>query len=304
MVMNSEVRTFFFRGLYQLVFGTLIALLLLCFLSCKESEKPLSYSAFKFSNADSLPFISVHRGGKDIYGYPENCLETLDYVNDSIPAIFEIDVAQTADGKLVLMHDNSINRTTTGEGLLRKFTYDELRQFNLVDDYGTITNFKVPLFSEVLEWSKTNNVILTVDVKRSVAQKTVIEAIRLANAEKTCILITYDVKQAKSAYKIAPELVLSVSARNNEEFDRLLKSGIPTHNMVAFTGTRLSPSSLYKTLHDQDILCILGTLGNLDKQAKARGNHLYKNWKGMGVDILATDRPFEAFNAIQKTNKK
>jgi glycerophosphoryl diester phosphodiesterase len=43
---------------------------------------------------------------------------------------------------------------------------------------------------------------------------------------------------------------------------------------------------------------MLGTLGNLDRQAEAKGNHLYETWKNKGVDILATDRPFEAFNAI------
>ncbi len=68
--------------------------------------------------------------------------------------------------------------------------------------------------------------------------------------------------------------------------------------MLAFTGTRLSDESLYKRLHNEDIVCMLGTLGNLDRQAEAKGSQLYKTWKSKGVDILATDRPFEAFNAI------
>ena len=172
------------------------------------------------------------------------------------------------------------------------------QEFNLIDDYGNVSNFKIPLFSNVLEWCKEKNVILTVDLKRSVSQETVIKAIREAKAEGIVIIITYDVAQAKTAYKLAPDLLLSVSARNNDEFDRLLKAKIPTQNMLAFTGTRLSNPSLYKRLHEKDIVCMLGTLGNLDKQAKARGDELYKTWKNKGVDILATDRPFEAFNAI------
>ena len=82
------------------------------------------------------------------------------------------------------------------------------------------------------------------------------------------------------------------------EFDRLLKTKIPTENMLAFTGTRMSDKSLYQRLHNEDIVCILGTLGNLDKQAEARGDELYLGWKKQGVDILATDRPFEAYKAI------
>ena len=252
---------------------------------------------FKASNSN-YPNISVHRGGKGLLNYPENCLETLQYVSDSISAIYEVDVAQTKDGELVLLHDNSIDRTTNGSGLVKNLTYNELKKFNLKDDYGTMTTFKIPLFSEVLKWCTTNNVILTVDIKRSVSQETVIKAIREANAEDVSVIITYDVAQAKTAYAIAPELLLSVSARNDEEFDRLLEAKIPTKNMLAFTGTRLSKASLYTRLHDANIVCMLGTLGNLDKQAEAKGDELYNNWKDLGVDVLATDRPFAAYSTI------
>lgn len=276
--------------------------LLLLIASCKTNKseaiiKSKLIEVFRASNTN-YPNISVHRGGKDILNYPENCLETLKYINDSITAVFEVDVAQTKDNKLVLMHDNSINRTTTGSGLVRKMTYQELLGYNLVDDFGNTTNYKIPLFKDVLNWSKEHNVVLTVDIKRSVKQSDVINAIKDARAKDICILITYDVAQAKSAYKHAPELLLSVSARNHEEFDRLLQADIPTENMLAFTGTRLSTPSLYERLHDNNIVCILGTLGNLDRQARARGDNLYETWKSKGIDIIATDRPFEAFEAI------
>ncbi|MBT8393489.1 MAG: glycerophosphodiester phosphodiesterase family protein [Flavobacteriaceae bacterium] len=284
----------------------LLFILLLGLLGCRQSNTIDSTSAttnsklievFKVSNGN-FPNISVHRGGKGILNYPENCLETIQYLNDSISAMYEVDVAQTKDGKLVLMHDNSVDRTTTGSGLVSKLTYNELEKFKLIDDYGNITNYKIPLFSEVLERCTENNVILTIDLKRSIDQKTVVKAIREAKAEDISIIITYDVEQAKTAYNLAPDLLLSVSARNNDEFDRLIKAKIPTQNVLAFTGTRLSHLSLYKRLHEENIVCILGTLGNLDRQAKARGDELYKTWQNKGVDIFATDRPIQAFNAI------
>ncbi len=284
----------------------LLALLIIGLLGCKESKNaqetvvvPRSklIEVFKASNSN-YPNISVHRGGKGLLNYPENCLETLQYVNDSISAVYEIDVAQTKDGQLVLMHDNSIERTTNGSGLVKDLTYNELKKYNLIDDYGNATKFKIPSFSEVLDWCKTNNVILTVDIKRSVSQDVVIKAIKEAKAEDISIIITYDLAQAQSAYNLAPELLLSVSARNHEEFDRLLDAKIPTENMLAFTGTRLSDNSLFEKLHAENIVCMLGTLGNLDRQAEAKGNHLYRTWKNKGVDILATDRPFDAFKAI------
>lgn len=285
--------------LYIVLFSTLFI-----FTSCKNEkvatvEQSKLIEVFKASKSD-FPNISVHRGGKGIEGYPENCLETLKYVNDSISAVYEIDVAQTRDGKLILMHDNSIDRTTNGSGSVKSLSYDELKDYNLIDDFGNETAFKIPLFTDVLKWSKANHVILTVDIKRSVSQKAVIDAIKSLSAEDISIIITYDVAQAESAYALAPELMLSVSARNDKEIDRLLATNIPTENMMAFTGTRLSDASLYERLHKENIVCILGTLGNLDKQAEARGEQMYKRWYELGVDILATDRPFEAYNAINK----
>jgi glycerophosphoryl diester phosphodiesterase len=283
----------------------LLAAFVLVFLGCKDSKivtEPLKPNSkliemFKVSNA-SYPKISVHRGGKGLLNYPENCLETLKYVNDSISAIYEIDVAQTKDGQLVLMHDNSIDRTTNGTGLVKDLTYEELKNFYLVDDFGNETTFKIPLFSDILKWCNSNNVIVTVDIKRSVSQEVVINTIRALKAEDVSIIITYNVKQSKSAYRLAPELLLSVSARNDEEFNWLLDAEIPTENMLAFTGTRLSEVALFERLHAEDIVCMLGTLGNLDQQAEARGNALYKKWKNLGVDVFATDRPFEAYHAI------
>ena len=284
----------------------LLSILLIACFGCKdskittdsiESKDSKLIELFKASNSN-YPKISVHRGGKGLRNYPENCLETLQYVNDSITAVYEVDVAQTKDGQLVLMHDNSIERTTNGSGLVKDLSYDELKNYNLVDDFGNETTFKIPLFSDVLKWCKSNNVILTVDIKRSVKQSVVIDAIKASKAEDIAIVITYDVAQAESAYKLAPDLLLSVSARNDKEFNRLLEAKVPTRNMLAFTGTRLSDSTLFKRLHANNIVCMLGTLGNLDKQAAARGDELYKTWKNLGVDIFATDRPFEVYAII------
>ncbi|NRD24075.1 glycerophosphodiester phosphodiesterase family protein [Winogradskyella litoriviva] len=282
----------------------LLIFILCAFIGCKSStdkketiEVSKLIELFKPSRSD-YPNISVHRGGKGLLNYPENCLETLKYINENIYAIYEVDVAQTKDGMLVLMHDNSIDRTTTGTGKVSSLTYNELKEFYLVDDYGNETQFKIPLFTEILSWCKNNNVILTIDIKRSVKQENVIKTIRNENAQDNSIIITYDVEQAKTAYQLAPELLLSVSARNNEEFNRLLEAKIPTENMLAFTGTRLSHESLFKRLHDNNIVCMLGTLGNLDKSAQTKGDDLYIKWKITGADIMATDRPFAAFKAI------
>ncbi len=249
-------------------------------------------------NSSHNPIISVHRGGKGLKNYPENCLETLKYINDSISAIYEIDVAKTKDNILILMHDNTLERTSTGNGKVIDYTFKELQKFDLEDDFGNITSFKIPLFKDILEWARDNAVVLTIDIKRSVDVEDVVKLIRKVKAEDISIIITYDIKQAERANAIAPELLLSVSARNNEEFEWLLRSGIPTENMIAFTGTRLSPNKLYNKIQNHGIKTMLGTLGNLDKRAETRGDSLYNVWVEKGIDVIATDRPFAVANAI------
>ncbi|MGB6269048.1 MAG: glycerophosphodiester phosphodiesterase family protein [Olleya sp.] len=254
--------------------------------------------SFKYNPKDQL-IISVHRGGKGLQYYPENCLETLKYINDSIPAIFEIDIAQTRDNVLVLMHDNTLERTTTGTDRLNKYTFEELQTFNLVDDYGNKTNYKIPSLKDVLLWAKQNNVILTLDKKKSVSFDAIVYLVKHLEAEDVSIIITYDLQQATEAYALAPDLLLSVSARNEKELDWLLHSKIPTQNMLAFTGTKLSPNDFYKTIQSYGIKTILGTLGNLDRQAQAKGEVPYTVWRNKGIDVFATDRPFEVAKALE-----
>lgn len=252
---------------------------------------------FKYKK-NASPIISVHRGGVGLENYPENCLETLQFVNDSISAIFEIDVAKTNDGVLVLMHDNTLERTTTGFDRLDKYSYKELQNFNLVDDFGNETTFKIPKFTDVLNWAKNNKAVLTVDIKRSVAVEEVIKTIKNHQAEDVAIIITYDVSQTIKAHQLAPNLLLSVSARNQDELSRLLDAKIPTENMLAFTGTKLSDVKLFDSIHQLGVKTMLGTLGNLDKQAATKSDSLYMIWHKMGIDIFATDRPFQAAAAL------
>jgi len=165
----------------KIFFSVIFITTLLFFSSCKNEQNIKSESSkligfFKASNSN-YPNISVHRGGKGLRNYPENCLETIKYVSDSINAIFEVDVAQTKDGKLILMHDNSLDRTTNGSGLVATKTYSELKDYVLVDDFGNTTPYHIPLFTDVLKWCIANDVILTVDIKRSVDVKTVIKTI-------------------------------------------------------------------------------------------------------------------------------
>lgn len=85
-------------------------------------------------------------------GVPENSLEAIDYAVKAGAEMLEIDVRPTKDGVLVLMHDETINRTTTGSGKVADMTYAELQQYYLKDyNTGAATSHKVPTLEEAFK---------------------------------------------------------------------------------------------------------------------------------------------------------
>jgi len=247
--------------------------------------------------SDRIPMVSAHRGGP-YPGFPENAIETFENVTKYTPTIIEFDVAVTKDGVLVLMHDDDLERTTTGKGKVKDVTYEYIQDLYLEDETGAQTEFRVPTFKEALIWSKGKS-LLTVDVKQSVSYEKLIAEIRETESEAHAAVITYSFAAAKKMHSLAPELMLSITIRNDEEIQRFEETGIPWTRVIAFTGVAERPQEFNKALHEKGVFTILGVLGNLDRSAVARGDEIYTAFVQKGADILATDRPIEAATAIQ-----
>ena len=102
---------------------------------------------------DRGPFISAHRGFST--RAPENTLPALQAALDAGADVAEIDVKLTADGHLVLMHDDTLNRTTTGSGPVLAMTLEEIRKLDAGSWFGPeYAGTPVPTLEEVLEWSQ------------------------------------------------------------------------------------------------------------------------------------------------------
>ncbi len=268
--------------------------------SSSEANKDIIASDLVYTSNNIRKYISAHRGGKGYMGYPENCLETIKFlINEGIKT-FEIDLASTKDNKIVLLHDDKLSRTTTGQGHLNDLNYHELEKIRLKDDYKKTTNFKIPLLEDVLNLAKDNNLILMLDFKRSVRYKDVINLIKKTDSKNNVVLISYNQKQANLLHKLAPEMMISVSLRNKDEYMRHHEKGIPDNKMIAFIGVKEPSKEHYTFLHKKGIMTILGTLGNLDKRAANRGDKIYNKLIKNGADILSSDRAVEAQKSIKK----
>ncbi|MFY0255201.1 glycerophosphodiester phosphodiesterase family protein [Chitinophaga sp. 30R24] len=291
------------RSIYQLG-GSLLLLLFVFTASAQQTASLLQFKTttelqqFLSYSQQRIPLISAHRGGPQ-KGFPENALETFQHSTLFQPVIIECDISLSKDSVMVLMHDNRLDRTSTGTGLIESYTYEELRKFKLKDNDGDTTDFRIPNLDEVLRWGK-NKVIFTLDVKRGVPYAKVVEAVRRCKAEASVVLITYSATQAAEVYQLAPDLMISASIQRKEDLERLNGLGIPSNRLVAFIGVKEADEALYQLLHENKILCILGTMGNLDKQAVAKGDKNYYDFVTRGADILSTDRPVEAGRMLQQ----
>lgn len=248
------------------------------------------------------PLVSLHRGGPSS-GYPENALETFAYNASLQPVIVECDVRLSKDSALVLMHDNTLDRTTTGHGAVKSLTLAELKKLRLVDNNKKITPYKIPTLDEALAWGK-GKVIFTLDIKNDVPYESVINAIRKQHAESSVVIITYSAGQASKVHNLAGDLMISASVKNLDDLVRLSEKDIPDNRLLAFVGSREADPQLTKVLHDHGIMCILGTQGNLDRQAAKKGFQIYAGFIDRGADILSTDRPTEAGRALNFYIKK
>lgn len=104
--------------------------------------------------------VVSHRG--DWRNFPENSLEAIDNAIKMGVDIVEIDIKRTADGQLILMHDHSLNRTTTGKGLVSDCTLDSIRTLHLKNGCNIRTIHKVPTLEEALLHAK-GKIMLNLD---------------------------------------------------------------------------------------------------------------------------------------------
>ena len=296
---------------HHLLFLVVVAV----FTSCKPEEKSHQYIKFntpaelyqflKWSPENRFPLISAHRGGP-MPGFPENCIETFDNATTYNPVIIEFDIAYSKDSAMVIMHDDKLDRTSTGKGPIGNYTYEELKAFNLKDDEGKETKFKIPTLDSVLSWSK-GKVLLTIDLKKGVSYAKVIEKVRQYKVERNSIIITYTANQAREVHQLAPELMISASVQKKAELKRLNSLGIPNNRIVAFVGVSAPDKELYQYLHNKGITTILGTMGNIDKSAMASPvKNVYYHLVNNGADILSGDNLPQASEELDKFryNKK
>ncbi|MBO7684541.1 MAG: glycerophosphodiester phosphodiesterase family protein [Kiritimatiellae bacterium] len=144
-------------------------------------------------------FVAMHRG--DWRNFPENSEGA---IRSSIALgadIVELDVHMTKDGRFVLNHDNSVDRTTTGKGKVHDLTLAEIRQFRMRDRDGKPTEYGVLTLEEALELTR-GRILVNID-KFTKHPREILDAVAKVDALKE-VLVKATLSAAKARELFGP----------------------------------------------------------------------------------------------------
>lgn len=251
--------------------------------------------------------ISGHRGGM-MDGYPENCMESCAKTLSMMHSFFEVDFSFTKDSVLVLMHDLTLDRTTTGKGRVADYTYDQLQQFYLLDRKKKVTKYKIQTLKELLEWGK-DRCVFNFDNKY-INTKGVSEEERRGALEyyakqllpggdwsmySNIMLSVRSIEEAEFYWnKGVRNVMFCVEISKPEHFEAYDKSPIPWDYIMAYIRLYVDPrmKDIYDELHDKGVMLMTSIAGSTDKLKKEQDRTVGYLRDLMAMpDIIETDYP-------------
>jgi glycerophosphoryl diester phosphodiesterase len=120
-------------------------------------------------DAGRPPRVAAHRGGAALW--PENSLLAFrNALRLGVDAV-EADVHLTADGEVVILHDPTLDRTTTGRGPVRALRFGELAGLRLRGVDGAPTEERVPRLAELLDLARAAAAELLIEIKVDAARR-------------------------------------------------------------------------------------------------------------------------------------
>ncbi|MCM3576247.1 DUF1080 domain-containing protein [Mesobacillus subterraneus] len=151
------------------------------------------------------PIVAAHRGVPSLA--PENTMAGYRLAYELGADMIETDIQRTKDGHLIIMHDNSVNRTTNGTGNVHDLTLEEIRQLDAGIKYSQdFAGEKVPTFKEFLQEFKGKDVVLLVELKDTGIEEQVIQEIEEENMANQVVLQSFYLDSMVISNKLKPEI--------------------------------------------------------------------------------------------------
>ena len=253
---------------------------------------------FKYTGND-VPLISGHRGGPD-KNAPENSIEAMANTLSFTPATFEIDPRLTKDSVVVLLHDDTLDRTTTGHGKLNSYTLGEVKKLKLKDINGNVTPYRIPTLEEAIVWAKGKTVLIL--DKKDVPLATTAKLIKKHHAEAWVMITVHNAKEAKFYYDDNKDVMFEAFVKTKKALEEYEKAGIPWAQIMAYVGPQDKPENkeIFDLLHQRGVMCMISTAPIYDKLPTAEERaKAYAQIIKSGADVIEADRAIEAAAAVR-----
>ncbi|MCZ2260812.1 glycerophosphodiester phosphodiesterase family protein [Sporosarcina sp. G11-34] len=164
-----------------------------------------AFSKYPENTLVQRPIVAAHRGVPSLT--PENTMVSFELAYDLGADLIEIDLQQTKDNQLVVIHDATVNRTTNGTGKVSDFTLDEIRQLDAGIKFSEeFAGEKIPTLTEFLQAFKDRDVILLIEMKANGIEQQVIDEIDALDMVNQVVLQNFSLESMILTNELKPEI--------------------------------------------------------------------------------------------------
>lgn len=163
-----------------------------------------------------MTLIFAHRGSAGTH--PENTMESFIAAQKCGSDGIELDVQLTKDEEVVVIHDETVDRTTNGKGFVVDLSLEEIKKLNASYNFKSFQSFirtpRIPTLREVFEWMKGNHLICNIELKNSkvsysLLEEKVIQLIQEYQFEERIIISSFNHYSIIYCFRLAPEIEIA-----------------------------------------------------------------------------------------------
>lgn len=239
----------------------------------------LVWSSAAFAQPNNVVVIA-HRG--EHLHHLENTIAAFQGAVDAGADFFELDVRTSLDGKLVLMHDATVDRMTGGKGDVAKMTFEDLRKLDVGVNLGPgFAVTRIPTFDEALAFAR-GKIGVYIDSKR-ISAADAVAAVRRHDMEEH-VVVYGDPKYLKEVGTLSSKMKLMPEARNPATLRSLIDS--LALKVAAFDASDFSDESI-RVARDAHVEIYVDRLGAADNPSA------WQDAVDRGAAGIQTDHPAE-----------
>lgn len=233
--------------------------------------------------------VTAHRGFSKVA--PENTMPAFQAAMDCGADYIELDLQLTSDGQLVVIHDDKLDRTTNGKGLVERYTYEQLKTLSAGSWFskdGEFDDVEIPLFSEVLELTG-KDIMLNIEIKKSgdpkkTAEKAV-ELIEEYGIVNSCYVTSFSYPALKKVKQLNPKIKTAFIANLATATSY---AQLPYIDAVSMNYLFVNQSVVNSAHHHGKRIFVW----TVDRQSEMQ------KMMALGVDNIITDRPDKALEIV------